>query len=467
MTTSHQITFLNPADVIIKRDERQRRDIDVSDLLTSIKKRGVINPITLNAQGELIAGERRLEACRQLGIQVPTRQFEELSPLEQQLIELEENLKRKELPWLDQINAFARIHSLYRLEDPEWTIGETADSIGVSVGTASMWLTVQGEIVDKSSSIGAGLASADKVREAYNTILRRRNREAGNELEELLALPESVSESEELAIAVQEHVASGKVLPPRPSIMEPAKPEIPQGVDECILTKSFLEWAPQYRGPKFNLIHCDFPYGANMFAGPMGRGAEAEEGYVDEKEIYFQLLQEFCTSFENFASHSCHVVFWFSFPLYEATRAMFRNHLPSLEQVRHPLIWHKTDNSGIMGDSQRDPRHTHEMALLFRRGARPLVAVRGDTYGAPTDRTLHPSTKPEPMLRFFFEMLCDEHTSLLDPTCGSGASLRAAETLKAKRVLGLEIDRGYAASARSALILTRQKMAAAEKLKEL
>jgi hypothetical protein len=47
--------------------------------------------------------------------------------------------------------------------------------------------------------------------------------------------------------------------------------------------------------------------------------------------------------------------------------------------------------------------------------------------------------RPQPMLRHFFEMFVDEHTIMLDPTCGSGTALRAAEALKAKYVLGVEI----------------------------
>ena len=48
--------------------------------------------------------------------------------------------------------------------------------------------------------------------------------------------------------------------------------------------------------------------------------------------------------------------------------------------------------------------------------------------------------KPEPMLRHFFRMFVDEHGHMLDLTCGSGTSLRAAESLGASRVLGLELD---------------------------
>jgi len=53
-------------------------------------------------------------------------------------------------------------------------------------------------------------------------------------------------------------------------------------------------------------------------------------------------------------------------------------------------------------------------------------------------------------------MLCDENTIMLDPTCGSGSSLRAAESLGAKYVLGLEINKDYANLAREALEKSRR-----------
>jgi tRNA G10 N-methylase Trm11 len=55
------------------------------------------------------------------------------------------------------------------------------------------------------------------------------------------------------------------------------------------------------------------------------------------------------------------------------------------------------------------------------------------------------------MLRHFFQMFVDENTSLLDPTAGSGSALRAAESLGAKRVLGLEVDQEYAKNANVAM----------------
>jgi DNA modification methylase len=66
------------------------------------------------------------------------------------------------------------------------------------------------------------------------------------------------------------------------------------------------------------------------------------------------------------------------------------------------------------------------------------------------------SIKPEPVLRHFFEMFVDESTIFLDPTCGSGSSLRAAEAAGASYVLGLERNPEFAEQANDALRRARQ-----------
>ena len=83
-----------------------------------------------------------------------------------------------------------------------------------------------------------------------------------------------------------------------------------------------------------------------------------------------------------------------------------------------------------------------------------------DTYSSPSDNALHMSAKPEPMLRYFMGMFCDEHSRVLDPTCGSGSALRAAESLKAERVLGLETNPEMVKVANTALLQARAKRAA-------
>src|SRR5665213_400071 len=453
-------------DILIDRDSRQRREIDVSDLVPSVRARGVIQPIVVEGRAEdappyrLIAGERRCEASRQAGLpDIPVRFSCDLSRVELRIIELEENVKRKDLPWQDAVAGLAEIHLLYTDLDPDWTQGETADSLGLSVGTVSLWLKVHGQLTE------GRIQTASTVREAYNILTRRDQRAMGNALEELIGVGTSVvsqaSPDDEPLDEPQGEAQSANAG----HISDDGRVIAAARAPDLIQVKSFLEWAPQYSGQKFNLVHCDFPYGVDLFGTKDTRQMKKVETYDDQAGTFFELLECFCTNLDRFMSLSGHLMFWYSEKHGDATRECFARLAPSLELQIHPLIWVKSDNAGLVEDVRRKPRHVYETCLLASRGDRHLVAPKADAYSSPTDKTLHPSTKPEPMLRHFMGMLVDVNTTCFDPTAGSGAALRAADSLGATKVFGLEINPETAALANTALNNSRKLRSASEALK--
>lgn len=79
--------------------QRRREDLgDLAGLAESIKKYGLIHPIVIDESNVLVAGERRLRACQILGWkEIDVRPFGELTEVERREIELEENIRRKDL----------------------------------------------------------------------------------------------------------------------------------------------------------------------------------------------------------------------------------------------------------------------------------------------------------------------------------------------------------------------------------
>jgi DNA modification methylase len=147
-------------------------------------------------------------------------------------------------------------------------------------------------------------------------------------------------------------------------------------------------------------------------------------------------------------------MFWFSMHNYYSTLDHFTRYSDILFDP-FPLIWLKSDNVGILPDPSRGPRRIYETAFFGSRGDRKIVAPISNAYAAPTDRSQHMSIKPEPVLRNFFRMFVDESSLVLDPTCGSGSSLRAAESLNARYVLGIEINKEFAEGANRTLKTSR------------
>jgi hypothetical protein len=84
--------------------ERRREDYgDLDALAASIEQYDLLHPIVIDEASNLVAGERRLEACKRLGwTNVPVRRLGDLTEAERREIELEENLRRKDLTPYEQ-----------------------------------------------------------------------------------------------------------------------------------------------------------------------------------------------------------------------------------------------------------------------------------------------------------------------------------------------------------------------------
>jgi ParB/RepB/Spo0J family partition protein len=442
------------ADIRVRRDDRQRRKLEPDQFLqASIQKHGLINPICVTRDLRLVAGERRLESCRAIGWEtIPVRWFEDLDTDEVALIELEENIKRKDLVWQDSTRAIADYHRIHLRIDPSWNQKKTAEALSIDQGHVSNTLMVATHLKDPR------VYKAATQHEARNMIRRRNERASEAEINDIAIF------AREMLKPKGETSFLASVVTPQPAPEVPTSEPVPMWerpyIEKAIQMKNFLEWAPSYEGNTFNFIHVDFPYGANVFDGAGQFKLEDQDGaYSDTLSDYWTLTECLVRHLDVLLSAAGHVMFWLSPKpnILVKTIEMFTKLGPKMDLYPFPLIWHKSDGSGIVGDSQRWPRHTYEAALLFYRGRRPLVRTVTDSYSGPGDRKLHPSCKPEPMLRHFFTALVDDHTRLLDPTCGSGAALRAAESLGAlpDNVLGLEIEDRFVQSAREALLSFR------------
>jgi ParB/RepB/Spo0J family partition protein len=469
-------TFIRvPLDqIIVDRDARQRRElfdkdgsfIDRDGLLSSITQHGVISPILIDKDHKLIFGERRYTASALVGHpDIPARFVEDLSPAEYEQLELIENLCRQELEWKDEVRAIAKLHGLNvlaaRAEGGTWSIDATAEQIGRSFSIVSRILRVWKDFESPK------IAMAVSMQQAFNTLSRFDDRAEAETLSDLVDATSEIFDRPNPSAGAGDaggnfgqkpgsHAgnvdgmgdgASGPDGLLRPSVSVPPTPP-----PEAIQHASFLSWLPEYSGPTFNMLHCDFPYGINVFGGAWS-GRNSHTTYSDHPDDYITLIKALCTNLDRILSPSAHVMFWCSanIRIQAQTLELFRELAPSLIFNEFPLIWHKTDNVGIVPDPAREARRVVETCLYASREDRKIVRTVSGAYGSPTNKDLHPSTKPEPMLRHFMQMFVDENTSLLDPTCGSGSALRAAESLGAKRVLGLEKDEEYYKGAATAM----------------
>lgn len=83
-----QVANLRPAD----RNARTHTERQVHQIAASIQRFGFVNPILINADGQILAGHGRLAAARQLGYrEVPTLRIDHLTAAEQRAYALADN----------------------------------------------------------------------------------------------------------------------------------------------------------------------------------------------------------------------------------------------------------------------------------------------------------------------------------------------------------------------------------------
>ena len=95
--------------IVIRK--RVRKNLgDLSSLMDSLRRHGLMNPVVINSRNELIAGHRRTEAARRLGwttIEVNVIDSDETADLVE--MEIEENTQRKNLTPDELAEAYLRL----------------------------------------------------------------------------------------------------------------------------------------------------------------------------------------------------------------------------------------------------------------------------------------------------------------------------------------------------------------------
>lgn len=100
-------------------NEYLRHGTNVESLKKSIESIGLINPITVNQNNELLAGSRRFQAITELGWEEVEVHVVDRDLLQQELISIDENLVREPLNRLEVETCLNRGREIYEELNPE------------------------------------------------------------------------------------------------------------------------------------------------------------------------------------------------------------------------------------------------------------------------------------------------------------------------------------------------------------
>ena len=104
---------------IKSNNEYLRHGTDVETLKKSIESIGLINPLTVNKNNELLAGSRRFQAIVELGWKEVEVHVVDRDLLQQELISIDENLVRKPLSRLEVETCLNRGREIYEELTPK------------------------------------------------------------------------------------------------------------------------------------------------------------------------------------------------------------------------------------------------------------------------------------------------------------------------------------------------------------
>lgn len=438
-----------PISEIVVR-ERQRKEFDeehVRSLADSIRENGLLQDIVLhkNEEGELelVAGFNRIQAMMLLGQEeISYKLREDLTPIELKLMELEENIRRKDLEWWERANAIAEIHDLRREIDPDWTTDKTAAQLGITKGHVS-----------KASSLSKDLKSDPKLREEKSMLSAYKKQSTKRKLEKRKKDIETIKKK------------GGKGTFPAEVRVGDALELIQEEPDES-----------------FDAVITNFPFGVDLELKSEGAKQNVKPYEDDEAEIsqlvramvpeIWRVLKDDSWFIGFFDVRKITYSTWNSAFFDEAMIAVtkaFKKGLISEQKYNEiywlgkmsmgltgwceevfnyvtvvPAVWIKPNKTqGIIGDPRKGLIVAYE-ALIFAAKGDAVLLKQGlqnififDT-PSPSER-IHPLQMPDDLSTRLVEMVSLGGGRILDPFAGSG-SIGIGALNKQCEFVGFELD---------------------------
>lgn len=422
------------ADVTI--GPRQRTAIasgPLNELKQSILTTGLLNPPVcwLNSEGkwELVAGERRLRALTEIsnerqsyycGVSLVTPSNIAITPLGDYLdsvgrfeAELHENVHRVDLDWPDRMRAYAALHSMRIAANPQQTVAATADELSRKIGqTPSPTNTYMNRVVAQAIAIEPHLNNP-KIANARNAA-------------EAQSLVYKMEEERLLAALVKRQLAAA-----------PKDPTIEIRHDDLTTL------LPRLDSATYDLIIADPPYGIDASGAGFRARTVHHHNYQDDVDSAKELARIILTEGFRLTKPRANIFIFCDIDVFPWLKTVAAN--MGWTVFRRPLIWMKSESEGLAPWGGQGPRITTEFILYATKGQRGMGASPVDVFDhrrvSRTERT-HAAEKPVELLKALISCSSLPGDRVLDPCCGSGATLIAARDLN-RQALGIEKDLDY------------------------
>ena len=425
-----RVDIVNPKD--IWSGERIRTDYgELDDLVTSIKKYGVIQPIAVSQQvgenGEqykLLAGGRRYQAVLLANVeQVPIRIYEEeLSDLELRSIELEENVRRKDLTFIEDCNLKREIHYLQ--------VAIHGEKVSTSPNAKGHSLRDTAKLIDKSH---ASVVQDIKLANAMESFPEMPWDKCKNKSEAM----KMYSKMEERIVRADLSEKAGKFLG-----------KTNKKLVDSFIVGDFFEKVKGIPDKSIDFVEIDPPYAIDLPAKKDKNGYLATYGdSYNEVEMgdYIEFIQTTLEEAYRVMNDHSWLIMWFApDPWFDLIYHMINN--AGFKTKRLCGIWAKPTGQTIHPEVYFG--NAFEMFFYARKGdAKINLDRRGRsnifTYSPVTPtKKIHPTERPIELIEELLKCFAWEGSRVLVPFAGSGKTLNAAFNLK-MHPLGYDLSQEY------------------------
>lgn len=406
----------------ITMGERFREDLgDIEELVQSIRDKGLIQPISIDDSGNLIAGGRRLTASLLLNLPtIPVIVRENVEELDLREIELIENIHRKDFTWVERAKLTAEIDKLYKAKDSNWSGRKTA------------------ELIDRSNS----QVARDIQLATYVTALPElANCKTADDAGKMIKKMEEQAIVSELAKRQKEKIEN----------VHAAAPGLDRGIasalkvanDSYIIGDVFKGLEGLRNSGHISIIECDPPYGIDLNDQKAGRDSVTSTvtGYKEvESSQYVEFLDRLTSELFRVAGKDCWLVFWYGQSWHTEVLASLRKAGWLVDEI--PAIWVKPNGQTLQPELYY--ARCWEPFFLCRKG-KPVMAERGRSnaffYSGSKDK-YHPTQRPVELIEEILGTLSTGMETVLVPFLGSGATLRACFNMGLKG-FGFDLDGKY------------------------
>ena len=410
-------------------EDRQRIDLgEITDLAESIRQFGLIQPLVVTQNKRLIAGGRRLQACVSLGLQhVAVVYRETMSEEELTCLELEENIRRKDMTWKEEVASVYKIHKLKAksaaADGDQWTQDQTGRMLGVSRASVGFTIQVAKELLRQDSKIHG----CESYTEALRWCFQQREDEIQADLARGMKAQMVVNQGQRPA-AQAVNTATPQVSPEGDIIeVVPVTNSSDMVVDltNTIVNMDSIDWMRNRDAESIDHIITDPPYAVDlvMFEQNNPHGGMSNIDRIEETHqvapnlillgAFLEQAHRVLKS-NGFCILFCDQMNW-QFLYDKAIGVGFR-------VQRWPFIWHKT-HACMNQRAEFNFTKNFEIAMICRKPSSTLVQpVPSSIFSCcSTGYTSNPFAKPLELWSHLIRAVSIQGQTILDPFAGEGS----------------------------------------------